>query len=276
MCSFFPNQEVLIRTMTGLFLCCTEDKYMGYYSYGLDNNIYNANRGAILKYDKDLYFLNTHGEVVYYDIDEILDRLKFKSETWGIKNMQKRTFKFAQDCKDICDGPGDLLYALTSDGTIYNCPTKGRTERYPDINIAHELKGDKIYFTTIAATGDFVCVAGYMPDNQHNSIQLVRANLASTLDGPIRTHAVSGHVHNLIGFKRKGINYFVASCYYQEVFMYAVLNGKFSECLRMVMDGPSATKANHGLCFEYGDQDNFEKLIVFGQGYARILQLKYD
>lgn len=80
----------------------------------------------------------------------------------------------------------------------------------------------------------------------------------------------------MIGYSRKGISFFVFSCFYREVFICGVKGGKIFEALRFRIDQDSQGKANHGICFEYGESDNYEKLIVFGQGYARIIKLKYE
>lgn len=80
----------------------------------------------------------------------------------------------------------------------------------------------------------------------------------------------------MLGFKRKGVNYFVASCFYKEIFVVGVKADKLFEALRFKVDQGTQGKANHGICFEYGDTDSFEKLIVFGQGYARLINLKYE
>ena len=229
-----------------------------------------------MKGDRDLYFVNTQGEVAYYDLDEILNRLRFKQELWGIKNYQKPVSKFGKDVKEIAEGPGEILYSLTDDGLLCNAPTRGGVQRYPDFKIDHTYHDETIFFTSFAATGNYVCVAGYMPGNQHNCMQLVKADLSALCDGPKMANAHSGHVHNTIGIRRKGIDYFVFSCYYREIFIYSVENGKLFESLRLTLDGGAVTKANHGICFEYGDQDNFEKLIIFGQGYIKTLTLKYD
>lgn len=81
-----------------------------------------------------------------------------------------------------------------------------------------------------------------MPHNSHNVVQLVRADLSQETDGPIMNPAESsfrspgGHVHNGIGFKRSGVNYFIFSCYYRELFMYGVLHEKLVEVLRTKID----------------------------------------
>lgn len=91
MVSFYPNQPALVKTNTGIFICTTEDLFKGFYTFGLDSNIPNANRSAVIKNDKDLYFVNTSGDVCIYDLERILDNFKVAQDIWGLKNKVKAT-----------------------------------------------------------------------------------------------------------------------------------------------------------------------------------------
>lgn len=116
--SFYPNQPALIRTLSGLFVCATEDTFKGYYTFGLESNVPNCNRSVVLKNDKDLYFLNTANEVCHYDLSVVLNDLKYKQDTWGIKNIHKVSKRFKLDLKDIAEGPGDKIYGVNSEGLV--------------------------------------------------------------------------------------------------------------------------------------------------------------
>lgn len=160
--SFYPNQPVLIKTNTGVFICATEDLFKGYYTFGLDSNVPNCNRGALIKNDKDLYFVNTQGDVCHYELEAIWDSLKTKQETWGLKNFVKPSKVLRLDAKDICEGPGDKIYSLTSSGHVKEI-SEGN-----EFTVQHNLQESHIFFTAVAATEDYVCVSGYMTTNQHN------------------------------------------------------------------------------------------------------------
>lgn len=180
MASFYPNQPVLIRTLTGVYLFATEDHFRGYYTFGHNTNILNSSRGVVLKPDNQLYFVTSGNEVVHYDLAAIVQDLSNKQETWSIKNVVKATTKFNADSKDICDDPNGGIYSLTNKGEVKKLP-----ENKHSLHIAEDSKGSHIFFTSIGATEDYVCVAGYMKDNKHNAIQLLAADLSKVLDGPI-------------------------------------------------------------------------------------------
>lgn len=180
MASFYPNQPVLIRTLTGVFMFATEDHFRGYYTFGLHNNLLNANRGVVLKDDGQLYFVTPAREVVHYDLAAIVEDLKFKQDTWSLKLVRSATTKWEVDPKDICDDPKGGVYSLTNKGEVRRLP-----ENKQALTVSQESNGSKIFFTGLAATEDYVCVAGYMKDNKHNAIQLLAPDLSKMLDGPI-------------------------------------------------------------------------------------------
>lgn len=180
--SFYPNQPVLIKTITGTFICATADHFRGYYTFGLHENLLNANRGVVLKNDNQLYFVTAGADVVHYDLAALIQDLRFKQETWSISNEVKATNHFPVDAKEICDDPNGVIYSLTSGGQVRRLP-----ENKQSIVIPHDSHGSHIYFTSIAATEDYVCVGGYMKDSKHNAVQLIDANLTKVLDGPITT-----------------------------------------------------------------------------------------
>lgn len=182
--SFYPNQSVLIRTISGVFICATEDKFRGYYTFGLNNNLINSNRGAILKDDSQLYFVTAGAEVVHYDLAALIEDLRFKQDTWSIKNIKPATCKFAVDSKDICDDPNGGVYSMTNKGEIRKLP-----ENTHSIVLKQNSQGSPIFFTALGATEDYVCVAGYMKDNKHNAIQLVAGDLSNETDGPVTAPA---------------------------------------------------------------------------------------
>lgn len=180
MASFYPNQPVLIRTVTGVYVFATADHFRGYYTYGHNTNILNSSRGVVLKEDDQLYFVSSSSEVVHYDLSAITEDLKFKQESWGLKNVREATARFAVDAKDICDDPKGGVYSLTNKGEVRRLP-----ENKTSLTVKAESAGSHIFFTAIGATEDFVCVAGYMKDNKHNAIQLLTADLSKEIDGPI-------------------------------------------------------------------------------------------
>ena len=182
--SFYPNQPAIIRTLTGIFICATEDHFRGYYTFGLNHNIHNSNRGVVLKEGDQLYFVSAGAEVVHYDLPAIIESLKFKQETWSIKNYVKATTKFVVDAKDICDDPQGGVYSLTSKGEVRRLPKNDAS-----IVVKQDSQGSQIFFTALAATVDYVCIAGYMKDNKHNALQLLSSDLSKETDGPITAPA---------------------------------------------------------------------------------------
>ncbi len=185
MVSFYPNQPALIKTNTGIFIAVTEDLFKGYYTYGLETNVPNCNRSAVLKNDKDLYFVNHKGDVVHYDLGTIILEHRTDQEKWGLNNVVKAWKVFNVNAKDINEGPGNTIYSLTATGVIRQLPEG------PEFTVSNQFEGTKIFFTGIAATDDYVVASGYMPNNQHNIVHLVKGDLSAELDGPIMTKAAS-------------------------------------------------------------------------------------
>lgn len=60
-----------------------------------------------------------------------------------------------------------------------------------EIKISNHHHSEKIFFTAIAATSDYVCVSGYMAGNQHNALQLIKADLSKETHGPKTSKADS-------------------------------------------------------------------------------------
>lgn len=181
--SFFPNQAALIRTSTGLYMASTEDHFMGYYSFGFEDNVKNCNRSVVLLKDKDLYFVNTAGEVVKYDLEAILEDMRFKQDSWGIKTVHKRVQKFDIQAKDVVEGNTGVVYAFTAKGLVKTLDT----DKSSEIKVEDSKDGERIHFTALAATKDYVCISGYLPDIQHNAIQLLKADLSEEIEGPLVT-----------------------------------------------------------------------------------------
>lgn len=185
MVSFYPNQPALIKTNTGIFIAVTEDLFKGWYTYGLDGNVPNCNRSVILKNDKDLYFVNTQGDVVHYDLGAIIEDHRTDQQKWGLHNVVKSLRVFKVSAKDICEAPGDKLYSVSAVGVVKQLPEGG------EFTVSNMYLGKKIFFTGIAATEDYVMVSAYMPDNQHNVVHVLRADLSAEVDGPVMTVAAS-------------------------------------------------------------------------------------
>lgn len=177
--SFYPNQAALIRTLTGVFICATEDHFRGFYTFGLNSNVDNASRGVVLKENNQLYFVTVGAQVAHYDLAAIVEELRFKQDTWSIKNVIKAVALHDLDSKDICDADGEGFYSMTSNGVVKLNPCKA------EITLKGEHQNSHIFFTTLAATKDYVCVAGYMKANKHNAIQLMTADLSKETDGPV-------------------------------------------------------------------------------------------
>lgn len=183
--SFYPNQPAVVRTITGVYIFSTEDKFRGFYSFGLNTNVCNAGRGVVLKENNQLFFVTASAQVVHYDLPKIMEGLTFKQEIWSMNNIVQATTKFDVNPKDICDGPEDSVYSMSATGEVSLLP--GETKLVPN----NEASGSKIFFTALAATRSYVCIAGYMKDNKHNSIQLLTADLTKETDGPITAPANS-------------------------------------------------------------------------------------
>ena len=91
----------------------------------------SANRGTILKNDKDLYYLNTEGDVCHYDLHQIVDDLRFKQETWSYKNVQKAKKRIPANAKEIADAYHDDFYTVTCTGSVVHYPDMKGTRGFP-------------------------------------------------------------------------------------------------------------------------------------------------
>lgn len=79
----------------------------------------------------------------------------------------------------------------------------------------------------------------------------------------------------MIGFTKNNQSHFLFSIYYRDIFIYSVIDNKLVETFKTKIETDNNSHPNHGICFEGGENDHFEKIIVFGQGFIKRCTLKY-